>query len=161
MGGGALLDLGWYCVDVAMWAFDALPTRVMGSSRMQGDVDVHFNGILEFSGERTATINCGFDTVMRRWVEVAGTEGSMVCDDFTRPWKADKPRFWTHQPDGSATEHTSPGVIQETCMIEAFSRTVQSGELNTAWPTRALNAQRVCEALDQSAQTGRVVELST
>ena len=158
-GGGSLLDLGWYCVGVALWAFGEMPERVFGSGQFRNEVDMHFNGLMWFSGNRTASLNCGFDTVMRRWVEIAGTEKSLVCDDFTRPWKVDKPRFWIHESDGSADERISEPPVQEVCMIEQFSAAVLSGTLRTEWPQRALQTQIVCEALDQSARSGEIVTL--
>lgn len=156
-GGGSLLDLGWYCVGVALWAFGEMPERVFGTARWRNDVDMHFNGLMWFSGGRTASLDCGFDTVMRRWVEIAGTEKSLVCDDFTRPWKAESPRFWVHQSDGSADERRSDSPVQEVCMIEQFCRAVQSGSLVPAWPERALRTQIICEALDKSARSGEVI----
>ena len=96
---------------------------------------------------------------MRRWFELAGTEKSLVCDDFTRAWKVEKPRFWIHQPDGSADERISDSPMQETCMIEAFSAAVLSGDRNKTWPLHALQTQQVCEALDASARTGHPIDL--
>ncbi len=159
-GGGSLLDLGWYCVGVALWAFDDMPESVFGSAQLRNDVDMHFNGLMHFSGGRTASLNCGFDTVMRRWVEIAGTERSLVCDDFTRPWKEDKPRFWVHRPDGSAEERASASPNQETCMVQAFSEAILSGSRRRDWHERAVQTQRICAALDHSARIGQVVQLS-
>ena len=159
-GGGSLLDLGWYCVGAALWAFGEMPHRVFGSAELRDDTDMHFNGLMWFSGNRTASLNCGFDTVMRRWFEIAGTEKSLVCDDFTRPWKAEKPRFWIHQSDGSADERTSDTPIQETAMAQAFCESVLSGQLRSDWPERALQTQQICAALDKSARIGQPVDLS-
>lgn len=158
-GGGCLLDLGWYCVGVALWAFGEMPESVFGSAQLRNDVDMHFNGLMHFSGNRTASLNCGFDTVMRRWVEVAGTERSLVCDDFTRPWKEEKPRYWVHQPDGSADERVSAGSNQETCMVEAFCEAVLSGKRRPEWHLRAVQTQQICAALDESARSGQIVQL--
>ena len=159
-GGGSLLDLGWYCVGAALWAFGEMPHRVFGSAELRNDTDMHFNGLMWFSGNRTASLNCGFDTVMRRWFEIAGTQKSLVCDDFTRPWKVEKPRFWIHQSDGSADERISAAPVQETAMVQAFCVSVLSGKLRSDWPERALQTQQICAALDESARLGQPVDLS-
>ena len=159
-GGGSLLDLGWYCVGAAIWAYGEMPHRVFGSGNFRNDVDMSFNGLMWFSDGKTASLNCGFDTVMRRWFEIAGTEKTLVCDDFTRPWKVEKPRFWIHTPDGNADERIADAPNQETSMVEAFASAVLSGELRTDWPERAIQTQRVCEALDESARSGRPVEIA-
>lgn len=159
LGGGALLDLGWYCVGAACWAFDETPHRVFGTGRYHNDVDLSFSGLLWFSGDRTSGFDCGFESEMRRWMEVAGTQASLVCDDFTRPWKVEKPRFWMHDKTGKVSETVAAPVVQEACMIETFCRLINEGQLDERWPLTAIRTQRVCEALDRSARTGQVVEL--
>ncbi len=159
-GGGSLLDLGWYCVGATLWAFREMPTRVWGQARMHGDIDMHFSGQMWFGDERSASFDCGFDTVMRRWMEIAGTEGSLVCDDFTRPWKPEKPRFWVHGSTGEATQIVSDTPIQETCMVKKFSNIVQSKQLEPEWADFAVKVQRVCEDLDRSARSGEIVEVN-
>lgn len=159
MGGGSLLDLGWYCVGATLWAFDEMPTFVFANARYQRDVDVNFAGMLWFDGNRFASFDCGFDTSVRRWVEVAGTDASLVCDDFAKPWDDDRPRFWVHGSDGKMSEHICPGKPQEVCMIEHFVQMIRSGIRDDEPALRSVQIQQVCTALDESARTGRVVEL--
>lgn len=156
-GGGSLLDLGWYCVGASLWAFDALPETVMAQATWRGDIDMSLSGWMQFSEDRVASFDCAFNTVMRRWLEVAGTEASLVCDDFTRPWSPEKPRFWTHGTTGKMQEHTTAGPIQEVCMIEDFCELLQTGVRDDRWPELAVNVQRVCAALDESARSGQPV----
>ncbi len=158
VGGGALGDTGWYCVGVALWAFGATPVRAFGTARWGHGVDVHFSGTLWFDDGRMASFDCGFDTVTRRWFEIAGTHGSLVCDDFVRPWAEKPPRFWTHDRNGVATTTTCEDHLQEMCLVEAFGRIVQSGVRDEHWPRRAIETQRVCGALMRSARCGETVE---
>ena len=44
LGGGALGDLGWYCVGAILWAFDAMPTRVFAAGRYHRDVEINLSG---------------------------------------------------------------------------------------------------------------------
>ena len=101
---------------------------------------------------------------MRRWVEVAGTEGSLVCDDFTSPWKEETARFWVNKPveprSQEVQEHRCSSSNQETCMIERFSEIVLTNQLDAFWTTLARETQLVCDALDQSARENRVIEIS-
>jgi len=159
MGGGSLLDLGWYCVGATLWAFGDMPRRVYGTARFCNDVDMNFSGMMWFDDERMASFDCGFDTEMRKWFEVAGTEASLVCDDFTNPWDVDNPRFWLHNSTGTIAERIAEPIIQEVRMIEDFGVLVRSGELDPHWPETAIATQRVCDALDQSARTGQPVEV--
>ncbi|RMG41310.1 MAG: gfo/Idh/MocA family oxidoreductase [Planctomycetota bacterium] len=157
MGGGSLLDLGWYCVGAAIWAFEALPERVFGAADWYGDVDLSFSGWLDFGDHRTAAIESAFDRVRRRWIEVAGTQLSLVCDDYTRPWDDQRPRFWLHDSDGRSEERVVTGPRQEVCMVEDFVRLVQSGRLEPRWPQWSLQVQAVCELLDRSAREGKLL----
>ncbi len=159
LGGGSLLDLGWYCIRASLWTFNRMPQRVFGAARYRNDVDVNFSALMWLDEETTASFDCAFNTGMRKWMEVAGSDASLVCDDFTMPWNVDKPRFWLHDSGGKMSEHVSKPLVQEVCMIENFCDAIRSGKLNEAWRRDAVATQRLCEALDKSARSGAVVEL--
>jgi len=159
LGGGALGDLGWYCVGALLWAFDELPQRVFATARFERDVDRNLSAMLWFGDDRMAAFDCGFDVVWRKWFEIAGTQGSIVCDDFVNPWDAAKARFWVHDSQGKGTQHLAANCVQEVRMIENFCDAVRSGHLNPAWPAASLAVQKVCDALAHSARSGTVVEL--
>ncbi len=156
--GGSLGDLGYYCIRAILWAFEAMPTQVFATARYKVGVDFNLAGILWFDDERIATLDCGFDTALRKWFEVAGTRASIVCDDFTVPVSEDSARFWVHGPDGNE-RNTVDGCIQEVEMIERFSRIVQSGSLEAAWSDVAVNTTRICDALLESHRRGEIVKL--
>jgi len=161
--GGSLGDLGWYCCRAALWAFDQLPDRVFATARMFRDVDINLSAILWYDQQRMASFDCGFDTELRKWFEVAGTKASLVCDDFLRPWDQRKPRFWIHDRNGLKGEHvvqTTGTATQEVLMIENFAEAVGRGELRDDWIDDALRTQTMCDALARSAQQEQVIELA-
>jgi predicted dehydrogenase len=159
VGGGCLGDLGYYCVRAILWAFGDLPTQVFGTTRDKVGVEFNLSGLLWFADERMASFDCGFDTGSRKWFEVAGTKGSLICDDFTVPWKTDVARFWIHGTAGKDAEHRIEACIQEVEMIERFSNIVRTGELDAHWPTVAIDTMRVCDTLLESARRGEVRKL--
>lgn len=159
LGGGSLLDLGWYCVGAGIWMLGETPQKVMAQAQWHNDVDVRMNAFLWFSDNRMLTIECGFDTVRRRWFEVAGTKNNLVCDDFTRPWKPEKPRYWVHDNDGLAKEFVVNHKPQEECMVEAFCRLIADSNIDHDWHRLSLATQTVCDALDKSARTGEAVTI--
>jgi predicted dehydrogenase len=118
---------------------------------MRDDVDLSFTATMHFPGGGTAAFDCGFTMAMRKWVEIAGTHGSLVCDDFTRPWSPEKARFWTHRDFGKVTEHRCEPFDQECCLIEAFCDAVRNGP-DHSWAGRAVAVQRVCEQLRDFAR---------
>lgn len=84
LGGGALLDLGCYCVSAARLLLGE-PDRVHGEARMRRGVDVGFAGTLRF-GEVTATFQCAFDAPLVNRIEVIGATGVLrVPDAFVDP----------------------------------------------------------------------------
>jgi len=159
LGGGALFDLGWYNVRVALWAFGDLPSRVSATARYRYDVDINLSATMWYDDDRVAAFDCGYDVSRRKWFEVVGTAGSVVCDDFLRPWDVERPRFWIHHESGQPQEHVSAAPIQEQCMIDRFCQIVRSGELDASWPSITIANQRVCDAVAKSARSGEIVEV--
>jgi predicted dehydrogenase len=159
LGGGSLGDLGWYCIGAALWAFDELPTAVQATARYETGVDRNCSATMWFSDHRIASFDCGFDIGMRQWFEIAGTEGSLVCDDYVQPRNPGQTRFWTHDVRGQSTVHETGPCVQEERMIEHFCQVVRCGELQSGWPAEALAVQRVCDAIGESARRGTVIEL--
>jgi predicted dehydrogenase len=158
LGGGSLGDVGWYCVRATLWALGDLPERVWATARYERGVDMNLSAELWFRGERMASFDCGFDTNFRKWFEIAGTEGSLVCDDFVNPWDFMKARYWIHKR-GKSVQHDFPACLQEVRMVESFCDGVRSGSLNSKWPQAAIDTQRISDAIARAARTGKAVSL--
>lgn len=158
LGGGGLWDLGYYCVRAVLWAFAELPHRVYATARFEGGVDLNLSAIMWFDGDRMASIDCGFDTAFRTWMEVAGGGGSLVCDRFTRPLDGPTAPFYIHHGFDDAKEEI-PNHDQIVRMIETFAASALSGDLDPRWPREAIDTVRLCEALLRSAHDGQAVEL--
>ncbi|AMV32213.1 1,5-anhydro-D-fructose reductase [Pirellula sp. SH-Sr6A] len=122
-GGGCLLDLGWYCALATQWFTGERPSRIQAMGRRHADHGIWLSAqaIVELQSGAFAHWDCGFDAPGRKWMEIAGTKGSVICDDFLRPWDASKPRFWVHGSDGKArSEMVGENVNQEARMIESL-----------------------------------------
>jgi predicted dehydrogenase len=159
LGGGALLDTGWYCVRVALWAFGCLPSQVFATARYRNDVDINLSALMWYEDERIATFDCGYDLAARKWLEVVGTKKSLVCDDFLNPWNPERPRYWLHGDMGLSEECFSLPLIQEHCMIGKFCEIVRSDQLDSVWPNSSIANQRICDAIGESARQGKVVAI--
>jgi xylose dehydrogenase (NAD/NADP) len=89
MDGGALMDVGCYCVSGARTLAGAEPEQATAMRIAGGqDVDVIFSGLLRFPGELLATIDCGFALTSQYGLEAVGDEGSLRLLD---PWHAREP----------------------------------------------------------------------
>jgi D-xylose 1-dehydrogenase (NADP+, D-xylono-1,5-lactone-forming) len=86
LGGGALLDVGCYCVSAARLVFGREPDDVHGVARLgRGGVDEHFAGTLRF-GAAVATFQCGLSSPLVDTIEVIGSDGVLrVPHAFVSP----------------------------------------------------------------------------
>jgi len=159
LAGGSLGDLGYYCCRAIWWAMQEVPVRAFATARFFQNVDFNLSGLLWFDDPCVASFDCGFDLAMRQWFEVAGTQGSLVCDDFVLPWSEEKARFWRHDGHGANTATLIENCVQEVQMIENFSEVVRTGHLEPQWTRDAIVTQRMTDALAESARTGQPVEL--
>jgi len=154
LGGGCLLDLGWYVAGCARWATGRLPDRVFATAVDESGVPLRLTVMLWFPGDVTATLSCGYDTATRKWFEVAGTEASIICDDFTRPWEQRATRCWIHDASGSVDAHTFEDH-QERSMIARFI----GDEDLTPFRDAAIETQTILDAMAKSTTVAAPVDL--
>jgi predicted dehydrogenase len=78
-GGGAVMDIGCYPINVARWFFDGEPDRVSAAVRWDPTfgTDVVTSAILEFAG-RHATFVCSTQVEDDQRVQLFGTAGRLV-----------------------------------------------------------------------------------
>lgn len=84
-GGGALLDIGCYCVNLSRMFAGEEPGRVSAQAKFDPelDVDVTLAGTLEFPGGALAQFVCSFEAEPAYAAEVIGTEGKLL---IPHPW---------------------------------------------------------------------------
>jgi predicted dehydrogenase len=147
-------------VRAVLWAFDELPHSVVARARYANDVDIELSGMLCYAGDRTASLDCGFTTCGRLWFEAAGSQAALVCDDFVLPASEEASHYWINRSPANRERRDIGPCVQEAKMIENFSRTVESGDVDGEPPRDALNTVRVCCALAEAARTGRETPVS-
>ncbi len=145
LGGGCLLDLGWYAAGLAVWVKGELPTVEGALGSQKNGTWSRCSALLRWGDGTTASLNCGYDMASRKWFEVAGDERSLICDDFTRPWPDRPPRFWIHDRSGSVTSVVKSGN-QEIRMIERFRDVIRNPLSLKVWLRQAEMTQRVVDA---------------
>ena len=154
LGGGCLLDLGWYAAGLIRFAVGSMPQRLICDTLIVEGVPQRVTAMLWFDNDVTATLSCGFDTATRKWFEIAGSDCSLVCDDFTRPW-ADKPaRCWIHDRGGQVESHEFQ-VDQERVMIARLAGDRPLDEYHR----QALDTQRILDAMILSADSRAIVSV--
>jgi hypothetical protein len=119
---------------------------------------------LKDEGESLAHWDCGFDAAGRKWIEIAGTQASWICDDFLRPWNLEQPRFWVHASAGQARgEVHGVNHFQEVALIETCSKAkfgVTTGDANSTYFHKsrsiAIETHRILDAIESAVDRGRV-----
>jgi xylose dehydrogenase (NAD/NADP) len=88
LDGGALMDVGCYCVSGSRLVAGE-PEVVYGQQVVgEAGVDVLFAGSMRFPGDIVAQFDCSFVSPDRDELEIVGEEGSLFLDD---PWHARVP----------------------------------------------------------------------
>jgi xylose dehydrogenase (NAD/NADP) len=88
LDGGALMDVGCYCVSAARLVAGE-PVHVRAEQVIGGDgVDVRLAATMRFSGDVLALIDCSLDAPIGHRLSIVGDEGELVLED---PFHARKP----------------------------------------------------------------------
>lgn len=132
VGGGAMMDIGCYCVSLARFIFNSEPRRVEGAVEYdpQFGTDRIASGLLEFE-RGTSTFTCSTQLAPYQRVNILGTEGRVEIEiPFNAP--NDRPcRIWLQRRD-AIEEITFEVCDQYTIQGDLFSRAIID---NTPVPT--------------------------
>ncbi len=155
--GGALMDVGCYCVNLARFVAGE-PERVYGEQRRGDDgIDLLFSGTMRFAEDVLAQFDAGIDVPTRDFLELVGSDGTMDVHD---PWMSGSAEpLITIRRDGE-TEHltTEPGEAYRLQLAD-FAAAI-SGEREPRLGRADATAQAAAiEALYASADSGRPVDL--
>jgi xylose dehydrogenase (NAD/NADP) len=113
LDGGALMDVGCYCVSSAR-LLAGEPVSVTAQQVLGGDgVDVVFTGTMSFADDVLAHFDCGLALAPRDELEVVGDRGSLFLDD---PWHGLTPVIELRR-DGNIERIELPRV--DSYMLEA------------------------------------------
>ena len=158
LGGGALLDVGCYCVS-GLRLFAGEPELVYGEQTLTpGGVDIRFAGTLRFPGGVLSTFSCAMDTVPNQALEAVGSEGSLLLSHpFTADVEAVEVRrgltFDELEVERVEVEHADRYRLQ----LENFARAVSGDEPPLLGRDDAVAQARVLDALARSSETGAPV----
>jgi D-xylose 1-dehydrogenase (NADP+, D-xylono-1,5-lactone-forming) len=158
LDGGALMDVGCYCVSGARLLAGAEPERVHGEAVMASSgVDSRFVATLRFPGDVLAVFDCGFDLPPRDELEGIGSEGSLFLDD---PWHSLEPRIELRGADGSIemveVERANPYRLE----FEDVSAAIRGEREPRLGRADAVGQARALEALLRSAAEGHPVAVA-
>ncbi len=152
LAGGALMDVGCYCVNLMRFMTGEEPDRVMAAARFgaQTGVDEALAGSLGFPSGVVGHFDCGLRAAGQHSYTLKGTEGMIAVpqsfvidkavDGIVRHWRGDK-----------FSEHIIPAVDQYQLMVEDFADALLDGRPPRFAPSDAVNNMIVVDKLLASA----------
>jgi len=153
VAGGALMDIGCYCVSFPRFLFDAEPTRVI--SCIDRDpvmkTDRLTSALLDFGDGKISTFTCSTQLMPYQRVNIFGTNGHVEIEIPVNAPKDASSKIWVRTKSGSE-EIIVDAVDQYTLQAEQFTKSILE---NSAVPTNltdAVNNMKVIEAIFESAE---------
>jgi xylose dehydrogenase (NAD/NADP) len=156
LDGGALMDVGCYCVNGAR-LLAGEPERVSAEQALGGDgVDVAFAGTMRFAGDVIAHFDAGLALAGRDELEVVGDGGALFLDD---PWHCRVPVIELRRDGGVERIELEP-VDSYRLEAENMSAAIRGDGPLLLGRDDAVGQARAIEALYDAAGAGRVVTLA-
>lgn len=155
LDGGALLDLGSYCVS-GVRIFGGEPTRVYGV-QVDGDAgaDLAFSGLLETDAGVMCQIQCGFTSFPRSEIDVVGTDGRLV---LRSPWVIDDPGIDIWTASGHRRLEIEP-LNSYRLQLQNFCGSIRGDVKPLLNRNDTMQQATALSALYESARTGAAVTL--
>ncbi len=160
-GGGTVYDMGIYCINAARYLFQDEPTEVIAFSGNNGEkrfeqCDEMTSAILRFSGDKLATFTSSFGVAPVSTFQILGTKGDLRMDSAYSYQGELKQQITINQ---ETQEQSFPAGDQFAAEIVYFSDCVLSGKDPEASGEEGLADIRIIRAINESAQTGKPVQL--
>ena len=143
LDGGALMDVGCYCVSGAR-LLAGEPERVTGEAvRAPSGVDVRFDGRLEFAGDVTAAFSCALDRPPESRLTAVGADGEVTLPD---PWHGHDPVIELRR-DGAVERIDVERADSYRLELEDIAAAIRDARPPRLGRDDALGQARVLEAL--------------
>ena len=148
LAGGALMDVGCYCVNLMRFMTGEEPERVTAAARIgeRTGVDETLVGTLAFLSGVIGHFDCGLRAHGQHSYTLKGSEGMITvpqsfvidkaADGIVRHWQGD-----------SFSEHVLPAVDQYRLMVEDFADALLAGRPPRFAPSDAVNNMIVVDRL--------------
>jgi predicted dehydrogenase len=151
LGGGALLDVGIYCVAPLLAAAGQSPLGVAAvASVTERGVDGSLTGLLDLGDGFAATVQVSFCAPERQELEVIGTEGALVVDRAFTPGPADD-TFAIVRPNGTLEERRTGGGDPYRGMVDHVATVLRGGADLRRPPAASIALLEVLERLRAAA----------
>ena len=154
LGGGALMDVGCYCVNVSRTLAGEEPAEVQATADWTDrGVDEFLAGILRFPGGVVAHFDCALTLERCETFTVAGTDGYLSVPAAFLPGTDDVAFEEVRGREGPIA-HSVAGDDESRLMVEHFADCILHGKEPRYTAAEAAANMRTIEALYRSARGG-------
>jgi predicted dehydrogenase len=159
MGGGALMDIGCYCISLARFLLNQEPQRVLGqiTAYPHYTVDCIVLGIMEFANA-SASFTASTKTEAEQYVQIHGEKGSITIPVPFNP-VGDTTTQIVLSSNGEKRELVQAASNHYRNMCDAFAQSIQQ---NTQVPTQLSDAfanMKIIDAIFASAKQKQWVDI--
>jgi len=152
-GGGALLDVGIYCLGpiVEIWGCnpDAIDATALWHT---SGVDARTEATLSWADGREARIRCSFIDAEEQRIEIIGDQGSLIMDADAHTGGERARGFLLVGSDGRVSTTSVSWSDPYLGMVDAFARTVR-GE--APWPRPMTSTLELLTLIERIAKASR------
>lgn len=152
-GGGALLDVGIYCLGPIVELWDAEPDIVEATALWHtSDVDARTEATLSWSDGREARIRCSFVDPEEQRIEIVGDIAALVIEADAHTGGSAASSFLVAETGGSqGTEVVTPSDPY-LGMVEAFARAVRG---DATFPRTMSSTLQLLNLIERIARASR------
>ena len=155
LGGGAVMDLGCYCINIIRYLVGREPQSVWATGKFEpiNNVWETLIGTLDFGNGITGQLDCSFGWTWRESYEVAGTDGTLFVQSA---WgNSEGESHFTVNDETFSVSGVNPYAAEILNLCQA---------IETGAPLRlpiedALGNMRVIDALHESASTSQCIKI--
>ncbi len=160
VAGGALMDIGCYCVSFPRFLFESEPKRVVSCIDRDPEwkTDRLTTAIMDFGNGKISTFTCSTQLMPHQRVNILGTNGHIEIEIPVNAPKDASSKIWLRTKIGSE-EIAVEAVDQYTLQGEAFAQSILD---NSPVPTDlsdAANNMKAIEAIFKSAETNGWIKI--
>ena len=151
LGGGAVMDLGCYCINIIRYLVGREPQSVWATGKFEpiNNVWETLIGTLDFGDGITGQLDCSFGWTWRESYEVAGTDGTLFVQSAWGNSEGES-RFTVNGETFSVS-----GVNPYAAEILDLCQAIDTGAPLRLPIEDALGNMRAIDALHESANTGQ------
>ena len=173
-GGGPLIDLGVHVIDLALWlaghprpvaatggSYDLMAREKFASEDAGFDCEDLAAGFIRLEGGATLYVAASWDShqrqAMESYLRIYGTGGSIFLDGHVM--SPDASAVLCRKECGVSTVASIQPVQNHPTCQQEFVDCVRTGKKPSATAEQGVTAQRILNALYESAATGREVSI--